>query len=151
DRMVRKAEVLAVVQARGNSKGLPNKNLLPLQGGPLVAYSVSSARQAVRVTRTIVSTGSDAIAEVASAYGAGAPFRRPASIAADHTPDLPLFEHALQWLWEHERYRPEVIVQLRPTTPLRPRGLIDHAIELLESDRQADCVRSVTNPKQTPY
>ena len=149
--MVKQAEVLAVIQARGSSKGLLNKNLLPLQGHPLVAYSVASALGATRVTRTIVSTDSEAIAEAACAYGAEAPFRRPASIAADDTLDLPVFEHALDWLWDHERYRPEVVVQLRPTTPLRPRGLIDRAISLLESGRQADCVRAVTTPKQTPY
>jgi N-acylneuraminate cytidylyltransferase len=103
------------------------------------------------VTRTIVSTDSEAIAEVARAYGAEAPFRRPAAIAADSTPDFPVFEHALAWLWEHEHYRPEVVVQLRPTTPLRPKGLIDRAVALLESDRRADSLRSVTNPKQTPY
>jgi N-acylneuraminate cytidylyltransferase len=148
---VKQAEVLAVIQARGGSKGLPNKNLLPLQGHPLVAYSVASALNAGRVTRTIVSTDSEAIAEAARAYGAEAPFPRPVSIAAEDTLDLPVFEHALDWLWQHERYRPQVVVQLRPTTPLRPRGLIDRAVSLLESDRQADCVRAVTNPKQTPY
>jgi YrbI family 3-deoxy-D-manno-octulosonate 8-phosphate phosphatase len=151
DVVVKQAEVLAVIQARGNSKGLLNKNLLRLQGHPLVAYSVTSALSAIGVTRTIVSTDSEAIAEVACAYGAEAPFRRPAAIAADDTVDLPLFEHALDWLWEHERYRPQVVVQLRPTTPLRPRGLIDRAISLLESDPQADCVRAVTTPKQTPF
>jgi len=140
--MVRQPEVLAVVQARGNSKSLPNKNLRPLHGHPLLAYSVASALRAVSVTRTVVSTDSEAIAEFASICGAEAPFRRPASIAADDTPDLPLFEHALRWLWEHDRYRPDVVVQLRPTSPLRPRGLIDRAVELLESDQQADCVRS---------
>jgi YrbI family 3-deoxy-D-manno-octulosonate 8-phosphate phosphatase len=149
--VVKQAEVLAVVQARGSSKGLTNKNLLPLQGHPLIAYSVASALAAIRVTRTVVSTDSEAIAEAAHVYGAEAPFRRPAFIAADDTMDLPLFEHALDWLWEHERYRPQIVVQLRPTTPLRPRGLIDRAISLLESDRQADCVRAVTTPKQTPY
>ncbi len=149
--MVKRTEVLAVVQARANSKGLPRKNLLPLHGHPLIAYSVSSALQASRVTRTIVSTDSAEIAEIASAYGAEAPFRRPDAIAADDTPDLPVFQHALQWLWEHERYRPDAVVQLRPTSPLRPRGLIDRAVELLESDPQADCVRSVASPRQTPY
>jgi YrbI family 3-deoxy-D-manno-octulosonate 8-phosphate phosphatase len=149
--VVKEAEVLAIVQARGGSKGLPNKNLLPVQGFPLVAYSICSALAAFQVTRTIVSTDSEAIAEAARAYGAEVPFLRPASIAADDTLDLPLFEHALDWLWEHERYRPEMVVQLRPTTPLRPRGLIDRAVSLLRSDRQADCVRAVTTPKQTPY
>jgi N-acylneuraminate cytidylyltransferase len=148
---VKQVKVLALVQARGSSKGLPNKNLVPLQGHPLVAYSVASALSAIRVTRTIVSTDSEAIAEAARAYGAETPFRRPVSIAGDDTLDLPVFEHALEWLWQHEQFRPQVVVQLRPTTPLRPRGLIDRAVSLLESDRQADCVRGVTNPKQNPY
>ena len=78
------------------------RDYLPLHGHPLVAYSVSSALQATCVTRTIVSTDSEAIAEAACAYGAEAPFRRPASIAADDTPDFPVFEHALEWLWGHE-------------------------------------------------
>ncbi len=116
--MVKRPEVLAVIQARGNSKGLPNKNLHPLQGRPLVAYSVASALGASGVTRTIVSTDSKVIADAACAYGAQAPFLRPAELAADDTPDYPLFEHALAWLWEHERYRPDIVVQVRPTTPL---------------------------------
>jgi N-acylneuraminate cytidylyltransferase len=151
DSLVKQVKVLAVVQARGSSKGLLNKNLLPLHGHPLVAYSIASALSAVRVMRTIVSTDSETIAEAARAYGAETPFRRPVSIAADDTLDLPVFEHALEWLWQHERFRPHVVVQLRPTTPLRPRGLIDRAVSLLESDPQADSVRGVTNPKQTPY
>lgn len=149
--MVNRVEILAVIQARGGSKGLPNKNLLPLRGHPLVAYSVASALGAARITRTIISTDSETIADVAHAYGAEAPFRRPAALAGDDAPDLPLFEHALQWLWEHERYRPEIVVQLRPTTPLRPKGLIDRAIALMQVHPAADCVRAVTYPKQNPY
>jgi len=144
-------EVLAVVQARGGSKGLPNKNLRPILGHPLIAYSVASAHATKRVTRTIVSTDSAAIADIARAYCAEVPFRRPPSISGDTALDLPVFEHALEWLWENERYRPDLIVQLRPTSPLRPKGLIDEAIEILSSDPNADCVRAVTTPKQTPY
>jgi YrbI family 3-deoxy-D-manno-octulosonate 8-phosphate phosphatase len=149
--VVKQEVVLAVIQARGGSKGLPNKNLLPIHGHPLIAYSIASARAAQRVTRTIVSTDSEAIAEAARAYGAEVPFRRPAALAADDSTDLPLFEHALQWLWEHEGYRPEMVVQLRPTSPLRPSGMIDEAIAVLSSDPLADCVRAVTRPRQTPY
>jgi N-acylneuraminate cytidylyltransferase len=149
--MVKPPEVLAIVQARGGSKGLPRKNLRLLAGHPLVAYSVASARAANGITRVIISTDDAEIAEVAQAYGAEAPFMRPAELAADDTPDLPLFEHALQWLADREGYRPEMVVQLRPTTPLRPRGMVDAAIEILTADPAADCVRGVTVPKQTPY
>ncbi len=144
-------EVLAVVQARGGSKGLPRKNVRLLRGHPLLAYSISSGLAAAGVTRLIVSTDDDEIATVARRYGAEIPFRRPAELAEDDTPDYPLFVHALDWLAKHEDYRPDAIVQLRPTTPFRPRGMLDEAIRLLLSDHETDCVRGVTSPKQTPY
>ena len=149
--MVDRPEVLAIVQARGGSKGLPRKNVLPLGGHPLVAYSIASGLAAESITRLIVSTDDDEIAAVAERYGAEVPFRRPADLAADDTPDYPLFTHALDWLEREENYRPDVVVQLRPTTPLRPHGLLDESVRLLLNDPQADCVRGVTTPKQTPY
>lgn len=144
-------EVLAVVQARGGSKGLPGKNLRPLRGHPLVAYSIVSGLAARAITRVIVSTDDEKIAEVSRQYGVQTPFLRPAELAADDTPDYPLFVHALDWLEREEGYRPEFIVQLRPTTPLRPRGLLDEAVRRLAGDPRADCVRGVTIPKPTPY
>ncbi len=99
----------------------------------------------------ILSTDDEEIAEVGRAYGAEAPFIRPAELAEDDTPDFPLFDHAVNWLAEHEGYTPQVVVQLRPTTPLRPRGMLDEAVRTLLADPQADCVRGVTIPKQTPY
>ncbi len=88
---------------------------------------------------------------MAAEYGADVPFMRPAELAADDTPDFPLFEHALEWLKQREGYTPQIVVQLRPTTPLRPRGMVDEAIHILRSDPLADSVRGVTIPKQTPY
>ena len=78
-------------------------------------------------------------------------FLRPADLARDDTPDLPVFQHALSWLIEHENYRPDVVVQLRPTTPLRPIGMIDQAVASLCESAGTDCVRGVVIPKQTPY
>ncbi len=149
--MVDRPEILAVVQARGGSKGLARKNLRLLRGHPLVAYSIASGLAARRVTRVILSTDDAEIAEIGRTYGAEVPFMRPAELAEDDTPDLPVFEHALRWLADHENYRPQMVVQLRPTTPLRPRGMLDAAVRILESDPNADCVRGVTPPKQTPY
>ena len=131
DRVVNRPEVLAIVQARGGSKGLPRKNLRLLRGHPLVAYSIASGLAARSITRVIMSTDDEEIAEVARQYGAEVPFMRPAELADDDTPDFPLFEHALAWLAEHEDYRPETVVQLRPTTPLRPRGMLDEAVRHL--------------------
>lgn len=149
--MVGRPEVLAIVQARGGSKGLPRKNLRLLRGHPLVAYSIASGLAARSITRVLISTDDEEIAEVARQYGAEVPFMRPAELAADDTPDFPLFDHAIRWLAERENYHPEIVVQLRPTTPLRPRGMLDEAVRILRSDPLADCVRGVTIPKQTPY
>ncbi len=149
--MVERHEVLGIVQARGGSKGLPRKNVRLLRGHPLVAYSIASGLAAKSITRLIVSTDDDEIAEIGRQYGAEVPFRRPLDLAADDTPDFPLFVHALDWLEQHEKYRPDTVIQLRPTTPFRPRGLIDEAIRFLWADTKADCVRGVTTPKQTPY
>lgn len=149
--MVEKAEVLAIVQARGGSKGVPRKNLRLLGKHPLVAYSIVSGLAADTVTRVIVSTDDEEIAAVSRRYGAEVPFLRPAEYATDEAPDFPLFAHALQWLDRHEHYRPDVVIQLRPTSPFRPQGLIDEAVELLLGDPAADCVRGVTVPRQNPY
>jgi len=149
--LVAASKVLAVIQARGGSKGLPRKNLRLLKGHPLIAYSIASGLAAESIGRVIISTDDEEIAEVARAYGAEAPFMRPAALAQDDTPDLPLFEHALEWLRREEGYRPELVVQLRPTTPFRPRGMLDQAVRILADDPQADCVRGVTSPKETPF
>lgn len=151
DRLVSRPDVLAIVQARGGSKGLPRKNLRLLRGHPLVAYSIASGLAARSITRVIMSTDDEEIAEVARAYGAEVPFMRPQDLAGDDTPDFPLFEHALAWLARHENYVPATVVQLRPTTPLRPRGMLDEAVRILHADPRADSVRGVTVPKQTPY
>lgn len=151
DRLVSRPEVLAIVQARGGSKGLPRKNLRLLRGHPLVAYSIASGLAARSITRVIMSTDDEEIADVARQYGAEVPFMRPPDLAGDDTPDFPLFEHALAWLAELEGYVPATVVQLRPTTPLRPRGMLDEAVRILHADPRADSVRGVTVPKQTPY
>lgn len=151
DRVVKRLEVLAVVQARGGSKGLPRKNLRPLKGHPLIAYSIASGLAASSVTRLLLSTDDEEIAAVGRSYGAATPFLRPPELAQDDTPDLPVFQHALTWLVEHEGYRPDVVVQLRPTTPLRPVGMIDQAVASLCESPDIDCVRGVVIPKQTPY
>ncbi len=96
--MVNKPEVLAIIPARGGSKGIPHKNIKLFAGHPLIAYSIMAARQAETVTRVIVSTDDPEIADVARKYGAEVPFMRPDELAQDATLDLPVFQHALAWL-----------------------------------------------------
>ncbi len=124
-------EVLALIPARGGSKSIPRKNIRPFAGHPLIAYSIAAGLQAERVTRVIVSTDDEEIAAIARQYGAETPFLRPAEYSQDHTADLPVFQHALRWLAEQQNYHPEIVVQLRPTSPLRRVAHIDQAVTCL--------------------
>ena len=99
----------------------------------------------------MTSTDDPEIAEAARAHGSEVPFLRPKEFAQDDTPDLPVFEHALAWLAEHEGYRPEVVVHLRPTSPLRRPEHIQQAVELLRCHPESDSVRTVSPPSQNPY
>src|SRR5512143_1853491 len=144
-------ETLAIIPARGGSKGIPRKNIRDFAGYPLIAYSIAAAQQARSVTRVIVSTDNEEIAAAAREWGAETPFLRPAEFAQDNSTDLPLFQHALKWLAEHESYRPEVVVQLRPTSPLRPRDCVDRAVSTLLAHPDADSVRGVVPAGQNPH
>ncbi len=144
-------EILALIPARAGSKGIPRKNIRLFAGYPLIAWSIAAAKRSELVTRVIVSTDNEEIAAVAREYGAETPFLRPAEFAQDQSTDLPVFEHALKWLEEVEGYRPEVIVQLRPTSPIRPRSMVDDAIHILLAHKDADCVRGVVPAGQNPF
>jgi N-acylneuraminate cytidylyltransferase len=144
------ARTVAIVPARGGSKSIPRKNIRPLGGIPLIAYSIEAALRARTVDRVIVSTDDEEIAETAMKWGAEVPFMRPRDIAADTTLDFPVFLHAVQWLQVHDA-APDIVVQLRPTSPLRPPDCVDAAVHLLEEDRSADSVRGVVPAGQHPY
>lgn len=146
-----KREVLAIIPARGGSKGIPRKNVRLFAGHPLIAYSIAAARQSELVSRVIVSTDDEEIAGVARDYGAETPFLRPVELAQDQTLDLPVFQHALRWLEEQEGYRPEVVVQLRPTSPVRPPTLVDEAVQILLAHPEAHSVRGVVPAGQNPH
>ena len=144
-------EVLAIIPARGGSKGIPRKNIRSFAGYPLIAYSTAAGLQAETVTRVIVSTDDEEIAGVARQWGAETPFLRPAEFAQDQTLDLPVFQHALEWLAEKEGYRPDVVVQLRPTSPIRPPALVDQAVRLLLAHPEAHSVRGLVIAGQNPH
>ena len=149
--MYKDLKILAVIPARGGSKGIPKKNIKLLLDKPLIVYSIEAAQQSRYIDRVIVSTDSEEIAEVARSAHAEAPFLRPAEIAQDLTPDTPVFEHCLQWLKEKENFIPEIIVHLRPTGPLRTAQEIDEAIEMLAADPGADSIRSIEEPPKPPF
>ena len=144
-------QILALIPARGGSKGIPRKNIRPFAGYPLIAWSIAAAKQAACVTRIIVSTDDPEIAAVAREHGAETPFLRPSELAQDNTTDLPVFEHALEWLEEREGYRPDILIQLRPTSPIRPKDCVDSAVKILMEHADADCVRGVVPAGQNPH
>jgi N-acylneuraminate cytidylyltransferase len=147
---------LAIIPARGGSKGLPAKNLKPLLGKPMIVWSILSALACPRLGRVIVSTDSEEIARVAREHGAEVPWLRPAALATDATPTEPVLLHALDQV-EREGALPDAVVLLQPTSPLRRAGTLARAIALFEA-QAADSLLSAcenhhffwTNP-DTPH
>lgn len=144
--------VLAIIPARGGSKGIPKKNIYPLCGKPLIAWTIEAALSSRHISRTILSSDSDEIIEVAGRYGVEAPFVRPKDLAEDDTPALSVIRHAVDWLKDNEGYEPDYIVLLQPTSPLRTSRHIDEALKKL-IDSNADSIVSVVKaPHQfNPY
>ncbi len=133
--------VLGLIPARGGSKGVPRKNIKPLAGKPLLNYTAEAALSSELLTRVILSTEDEEIAEVGRACGIEVPFLRPAELAQDTTPTLPVVQHALRFLEEQGSHF-DAVCLLQPTNPLRRTADIDSCIELLESG-QADTVFTV--------
>lgn len=124
-------KILGIITARGGSKGIPGKNIKLLAGKPLIAYTIEAAQASGVFDRLIVSTDDEAIAATAKEYGCDVPFLRPVELAQDHTPHLPVLQHTLEWLRENEKYEPEYVMILQPTSPLRTASHIREAAELL--------------------
>lgn len=134
--------VLGVVTARAGSKGIPGKNTKLLAGKPLILYTIESALASRAFDRVILSTDDEAAAELARAIGCEVPFMRPAELSADDTPHLPVMRHALEWMRDRERYVPDAVMTLLPTSPLRQPAHIRAAIDLARAT-DADSVIGV--------
>lgn len=133
--------VLALVPARSGSKGVPGKNIRPLAGRTLLEYTAAAARDSGVIDRAVLSTDSEEIAEAGRRAGLDVPFLRPATLAADDTPMLPVVKHAIETL-AAQGWTPDVIVLLQPTSPLRRPSHIRDAVTMLR-DTKADSVVSV--------
>lgn len=149
--MSRHADILALIPARGGSKGIPRKNVRLIAGKPLISYSIQHALDSSYIGRVVVSTDDSEIAAVARAAGAEVPFIRPSKLAQDLSPDVDTFRHALEWMHNTEGYVPKLVVHLRPTGPVRRVALIDNAIKMMLAHPEADSLRSVNPPPVTPY
>ena len=140
--------ILAVIPARGGSKGVPRKNLQNICGKPLIAYSIEAAKGVSRLTDIIVSTEDDEIAQVAIDHGADVPFMRPAELAEDLTPTFPVIMHALEQMETARAAEYDAVLLLQPTCPLRTAAHIDTAIDMLLSEN-CDSVVSVLEVSNT--
>ncbi|NUO36216.1 MAG: acylneuraminate cytidylyltransferase family protein [Dermatophilaceae bacterium] len=142
--------ILAVIPARGGSKGLPGKNIRPMWGLPLIVHSVRAAALTPEVTRCIVTTDSDEIAGIVREHGGEAPFLRPPALAADDTPMAPVVRHALEWAERDEGKAYDAVLLLDPTSPARVPEQLAEAARRLASAPDLDGVISVSEPTFNP-
>jgi len=129
--MYKEKTILGLIPARGGSKELPKKNIRPLLGKPLIAWTIEQAKASRYVDRVIVSTDDEEIAEIVKQYGAEVPFMRPKELARDDIPGIDVVFHAMNWFIKNENKQYDLIILLQPTSPLRTAEDIDKAIELL--------------------
>ena len=144
-------KILALIPARGGSKGVPKKNIKLLDNFPLLSFTVAAAKLSTKINRVIVSTDSQEIADIALEFNAEVPFLRPNEFAGDKSTDIDYITHALDWLKCNENYIPDLIVLLRPTTPLREVIIIDKAIEKLLKNEEATSLRSSHLSSESPF
>jgi len=138
----KKLYVVGVITARGGSKGLPRKNILPLNGKPVIAYTIEAALKSGVMDKVIVSTDDKEIAEISKRYGAEVPFMRPAELATDTAHSIDVIEHAVNFIEQKEGKKADAVFTLQPTSPLRTAEHLKMAYKkFLESD--VDCVVSV--------
>lgn len=135
--------ILAIIPARGGSKAIPMKNIKTFHGHPLIYWSIKHAKDSRYINRVIVSTDHPKIAAIARECGAEVPFMRPAEFAGDRSPDIEFMQHALDWLKTNEGYVPDLVVQLRPTSPIRMVEVIDDAIQIMLNQPQYTALRTV--------
>lgn len=144
-------EVLAIIPARSGSKSVKDKNIRMINGKPMMAYSIGHALQAECIDRVIVSTDSGKYAQIAREYGAEVPFLRPAEYATDTALDIDVFVHALRYLEENEGYMPELVVQLRPTYPVRRISDIENMVKYMRDNPDIDSIRCIAPAKEIAY
>lgn len=144
-------QIISIIPARGGSKGIPRKNIIKYKGLPLIAHSIKSSLSCSLIDRTFVSTDDKEIANIAKQYGAEVPIMRPSELAQDETLDLPVFEHMLSYIENNLDIKPNLLVHLRPTSPIRPDNIIENSISKLLDCPNASSIRSVTKVRLHPF
>jgi len=146
----KKPNVLALIPARGGSKGVPGKNILPLNGRPMISWVIAEAMEAAAISRTIVSSDSNEIITIAKQAGAEAPFRRPEALATDTAGVWEVLIHCLDWLEVQEKYVPDTLVLLQANSPFVKAQLIDKCYQVLLSS-DSDVVYTVSKIDHPPH
>jgi N-acylneuraminate cytidylyltransferase len=141
---------IALICARGGSKGLPDKNIRPLGGKPLISWSIDIAKKVDRISKVIVSTDSEGIVKIAKKYGAEVPFIRPIELAQDNSPEWLVWKHALEYLSKNKQMKIDALVIIPPTAPLRHVDDINNCLDEFEKG-QVDIVITVSEAHRNPY
>ena len=144
-------KVLATICARGGSKGMPRKNVMNLMGRPLISYTLDCARKCPAVGHLVVSTDSDEIAEVVESLGVVVPFRRPTELASDSAAKIGAIRHATAYVEEHEGFRPDIVVDLDISVPLRTPDDVAGCVQVLVAADDLDAAVSIYEPDRNPY
>jgi CMP-N,N'-diacetyllegionaminic acid synthase len=142
--------VMAIVGIRSGSKGVPDKNIRPLGGRPLVSWVLDAAKASKRVNRIVVSTDSPEYAAIAQSAGAETPCLRPEELATDVSPEYDYVRHMVEWLQKHENYQPDIVVRMMATVPFQSAEDIDAAVDLLLNDPLADSTVVIAEARQHP-
>lgn len=148
---MKNVKVLGIIPARGGSTSIKYKNIAKLGGKPLIYYAIREAKKSKLLDAFIVSTDSPKIAAVAKKYGADIPFVRPSGTAQKFSVEIEYQQHALWWLEKYRGWRPELVVLIKPTAPLRDADLIDKVIKVAQDNPRYSMVRTVSQPPAHPY
>ncbi len=143
--------VLCTICARGGSKGVPNKNIRDLMGKPLITHTIEQALRSQRIDRVVVSTDSTEIARIAKASGAEVPFMRPSRLATDTAAKLPVLQHAVEYYLNTLNFKPDYVIDLDPTSPLRTLEDIEGCMDLIELNADCESVITGYRSNKNPY
>ena len=149
--MLKKNKILAISPCRSGSKGIKNKNILKVFGKHLIYYSIEFAKRCKFIDRVLLSTDSKKYAKISESYGLNVPFLRPKKISKDSSLDIEFVKHALLYLLKIEKFKPDIVIILRPTSPLRKLKIMRKALNLLINTKKVNSVRSVSKMNKSLY
>ncbi len=144
-------KILAVITARGGSKGIPQKNLRKLDEKPLIEYTIQAAKSSRLINKIIVSTDSQKIANFSKSRHVEVPFLRPKKLSQSNSSTIDVIYHTVEYLKKHENYVPDIITILQPTSPLRTSNELDKSIKLLKNSKNVTSILGVTKVKNHPF